>query len=140
MSGGRRIAFLAAAAAVVWYACVLIFWATQPLSDSVPVGVDYNPKQPVFVSVSVSCNNVLDGAARDGSALPVLKPQPKGSPSLAYQRDPCAIVHSQARLVFALDTAVMLVVLGFAGWVVFWRPRAARAPLLDDRRVELRAG
>jgi len=35
-----------------------------------------------------------------------LKRQPTGSPALAFQREPCGVVHRQGRLVFALDSAV----------------------------------
>ncbi|MGZ4672368.1 MAG: hypothetical protein ACXWBO_09005 [Ilumatobacteraceae bacterium] len=138
MSGTRRFALLSAGAAVIWYACILIFWALQPLSDSVPVGVDYTLKQPKFVSMTVDCKGLFDSSSRDGSPLPALKAQPKGSPALGYQREPCGVVHRQARLVFAADTIVFLAVVSGAGWFLFWRPRSSsRQRLVGDQPVGL---
>lgn len=138
VSGSRRFTFLIAVAAVIWYGCVVIFWALQPLSDAVPVGVDYTLKPPVFVSVAVDCNGLFQRASRGATPLPALKAQPVGSPRLGFQREPCVIVHHQARMVFALDTAGVLAVLALAGWVVYWRPKsAARQELVADHPVGL---
>ena len=123
MFSGRRVALIAVCATVVWFIFVVLFWASQPLSDSVPVGVDYTSKPAVFVSASARCNALLDSAAQDSSQLPALKAQPPGAPKLAFQRDPCALVRSQGRLVLALDTAVVLAVVLGAVWFVYWRPR-----------------
>lgn len=125
MSGGRRAVFLGAVISVAWYVCVLVFWAVQPLSDAVPVGVDYTLKPPGFASVTIDCNRLVDGAPRDATPLPAMKAQPKGSPPLGYQRDPCAIVHHQARIVFGLDTAFFMAAVLGAAWFVFWRPRSS---------------
>ena len=76
MFSGRRVALIAVCATVVWFIFVVLFWASQPLSDSVPVGVDYTSKPPVFVSASARCNALLDSAAQDSSQLPALKAQP----------------------------------------------------------------
>jgi hypothetical protein len=125
MFAGRRFALIGAVASVVWFACVLVFWALQPMTDSVPVGVDYTLSPPKFVSVSVGCQGLFDSQPRDGSPLPVLKVQPKGSPPLGFQREPCVVVHDQARMVFALDTAAFAaVVVGF-GWLTLRRRRSA---------------
>jgi hypothetical protein len=118
----RRLA-LVGAAAIVWYVCILAFWALQPLTDSVPVGVDNTLKTPANVSVSVKCNTLFDSAPRVESPLPTLKVQPEGSPPLAFQREPCVSVHTQARIVFALDSILFLAVLGGLGWLVLRRRR-----------------
>jgi hypothetical protein len=121
MFAGRRFALVGAGAAFAWYVCILIFWALQPLADAVPVGIDYTLKQPTPVSVTVECNRLFDGAAR-GGALPALTVQPQDKPKLGYQREPCAIVHRQARMVFALDTASILVVVLVCVWLALrWR-------------------
>ncbi len=54
---------LVAGGTIVWYVCILFFWALQPLSDAVPVGVDYAHVPPVFVSVTVECNSLFDERA-----------------------------------------------------------------------------
>ena len=125
MFAGRRFALLATCGVVVWYACVLSFWALRPLTDSIPVGVDYTLTPAKFVSVSVKCQSVVDSASRGDSPLPQLTVQPKGSPPLAFQREPCDLAHGQARLVLLLDTAAVAgVVIGF-GWLTLRRRRSA---------------
>ena len=119
-------------AAVVWFGCALIFWALQPLTDSVPVGVDHTLKIPVSVSVSVDCNGLFDSAARDDSPLPVLKVQPGGSPALAFQRDPCVVVHEHARIIFAVDTAFFVAVMGCLGWFTLRGRRSSLSQLGTD--------
>lgn len=135
MLAGRRFVFIGTAAAVVWYACILVIWALQPLSDSVPVGVDYTPTTPKAVSVSVECDTLFDGASRGDSPLPPLKVQPKDKPPLAFQRDPCALVHSQARIIFGLDTAGFAAVMACCVWLTLrWR-RASPTGLGSDKTL-----
>jgi hypothetical protein len=117
---------LAAVALFVYTAVLVTFWAARPLHDLVPVGIDRTPTTAVppqpeqAISQSVKCNTLFASAPRPDESLPKLRPQPKGQPALAYQRDPCPRVHSEARLVFAIDTVV---VLALAGLIAF---RAAR--------------
>jgi hypothetical protein len=125
MFAGRRFALIGTVASVVWYLCVLLFWALQPLTDSVPVGIDYTLTQPKFVSASVHCQGLFDSAPRDLSALPVLKLQPAGKPPLGFQREPCGIVHSQARIVFAIDTVAFAAVVVCFVWLALRRRRAS---------------
>lgn len=127
MFAGRRIALIGVGASVVWFLCVLLLWALQPMTDSVPVGVDYTLKVPKFVSVSVDCQGLFDSGPRDGSPLPALKVQPKGSPALAFQRDPCVVVHHQARIVFLLDSAAFAGVMVGFGWLTLRQRRSASA-------------
>jgi hypothetical protein len=126
MFAGRRFALIGTVASVVWYFCILFFWALQPLTDSVPVGIDYYAlPSPKFVSVSVHCQGLFDSAARDSSPLPFLKAQPVGKPPLGFQREPCGIVHSQARIVFVLDTAAFAAVVVCFVWLALRRRRAS---------------
>ena len=127
MSTGRRYALVGMLATVAWYACVLVFWAFQPLSDAVPVGIDFTLPAPTTVSVAVYCNGLFDGASRDDSPVPALKAQPEGKPKLAFQREPCGIVHNHARIVFILDSALFAAVVGCFVWLTFHRRRAFAA-------------
>jgi hypothetical protein len=129
---GRRFVLNGAIAAVVWFACILVFWAFQPLSDSVPVGIDYTLKTPARVSVSVDCNSLFDSRPRDDSPLPALKAQPPGNPPLAFQREPCVIVHDQAQIVFILDTAVFALVASGFVWFVVRKRRSSVATQLRN--------
>jgi len=133
MVADRRLGLVGVVAAVVCYACVLIFWASQPLHDSVPVGVDYTLKTPTPVSASVRCNTLFDSDARSGAPLPLLKEQPDEAPPLAFQREPCAVVHSHARIVFALDTALFGAALVCFVWLALRRRRASSP---DDVRSD----
>lgn len=107
----RRSVFLASAALVVWYLCVLLLWAVQPLSDAVPIGVDYSLKSPRQVSQVVECNTLFAESARDSSPLPVLNPQPADKPPLTYSREACVDVQRDARIIFALNTVFVAVAL-----------------------------
>lgn len=99
----RRYLILSGVAVIGWYLCVLFLWAAQPLSDSVPVGVSKETGAPV--SQSVSCQTLFASTSRSIEPLPVL------AESLAYLRMPCTRVHTHARIVFAVDTLVLLAVL-----------------------------
>jgi hypothetical protein len=122
MIAGRRFALIGTAAVVIWYVVILVVWAFQPLTDSVPVGVDYTLATPKAVSVSVDCNTLFDSTPRDDSPLPALKVQPKDDAPLGFQRTPCAVVHGHARIIFAFDTAVFAaVVAGFIWLRIRWR-------------------
>jgi hypothetical protein len=132
MVAGRRFALLGLVASVVWFGCVLGFWALRSMTDSVPVGIDYTLTVPKAVSVKVDCQGLFDSAARDDSPLPVLKVQPTGKPPLAFQREPCAEVQQQGRLVFALDCAAFAAVVVGVGLLSVRRRRSAS----DDESPE----
>jgi hypothetical protein len=125
VTSGRRSALYGAIGLAVWFLCTLVFWAFQPLTDSVPVGIDYTLVPPRPVSVEVQCNTLFDGAAHDGSPLPTLKAQPKGAPALGFQRDVCTQVHSEAQVLFYLDTGMVVVIAAGAGWFMLRRRRAS---------------
>ena len=118
MSSGRRSILLVVVGVTVWYVATLAFWAGRPLPDTVPVGVDYTLEVPRKVTADVECNTVFESAARDGSPLAPLTPQPEGAPALDYQREVCTSVHSQARALFLADTALVLLV--WAAAAAYW--------------------
>lgn len=126
MVAGRRFALIGTVAVVVWYVVVLAVWALQPLTDSVPVGVDYTLQTPKAVSVEVDCNTLFETSSRGDSALPALKAQAVGDPALAFQRTPCAVVHGHARVIFALNTVVFAAVVAVFLWLsIRWRRGSA---------------
>lgn len=87
-----------------WYLCVMFLWALKPLTDSVPIASlkDTNPSG----SQQVKCNTLFAGAVRGDAPLPTLQK------SARYTRTPCVVVHSHARVVLAVDTLVLLLLLG----------------------------
>lgn len=135
MLAGRRYVFLAAGVGAAWFVFVFVFWALRSPSDVVPVGVDYNRQPPTAASVAVACNGLFDGRSRGNSSLPVLAVQPKGKPALAFQREPCALVHRQGRVVFLLDAVVFVGFVTICGWFVFRRRTSLLAQTDIDRRV-----
>ncbi len=137
MSSGRRSVLIAAVGLLAWYAITLGFWALRPLSDSVPAGKDRRPSAnapvdqkigpEVVYSQKVSCNNLFASAARTGT-LPTLPTQPEGVNKLGYQRTPCSSVHSQARVLFILNTVFVIAVFGIGGWLLRRHRRTASPP------------
>jgi hypothetical protein len=117
MSSGRRMAMIAIGGLLAWYICTLVFWAFQPLTENVPVGVDYTRKNPREISVAVKCSTLFRATSRRSSPLPALTAQPVGKPPLAYAYDPCIRTHRQARALFVLDTAVVLAGVALAVWL-----------------------
>ncbi|MFN8023519.1 MAG: hypothetical protein U0Q03_18465 [Acidimicrobiales bacterium] len=122
-----------ALAVVAVYAVFVGVWAARPLSDSVPVGMDYSqtvlkpPGPQRLVSQEVECNSLFESAARDDTPLPELTTQPKGVDPLDYQREPCVLVHRNARILFAIDIVAVLVAV--AGLVLLSRRLRRADPL-----------
>ena len=118
----RRPILIAAVALVGWYVIVLLLWAVQPLSDSIPVGLDRSPtmlvppKAEKQISKTVECNSLFASSARDPGPLPTLPKQPAVYAPLEYPRAACAAVQRDARIVFGLNTLFVLV--GLAGLVI----------------------
>jgi hypothetical protein len=108
----RRSVAIALVLGTVWFAVVLV-WALRPQTDTVPVGIDYNVAPGVAVTQDVSCTSLFRSNPVDG-ALPVLTPQPEGSPDLGFQRPPCELVHRNGRIVLGLDIVFYLVLVGGA--------------------------
>ena len=127
MTPGRRSVLIAAGGVTVWYVCTLILWAFQPLTDAVPAGVDYTLKQPSPVSIEVECNTLFARADREGSPLPALNAQPSDKPPLAYSRQSCTQVHQQARILFFLDTTLVLFLFSVGAWLTLRRRRSVLA-------------
>jgi hypothetical protein len=127
MSSGRRSVLIAAVGLLAWYAITLGFWALRPLHDSVPAGKDRRPAASapadqkigpeVLYSAKVSCNNLFASAAGP-KVLPVLPAQPEGVNKLGYQRTPCTSVHSQARILFILNTVFVIAAFGIGAWLL----------------------
>jgi hypothetical protein len=116
---------------MVWYVLTVVLWASKPLADGIPVGVDSTLKAPGIsldivgaVSIDVKCNSLFATHARGNDPLPVLKAQPRGAAPLAYSHEPCTQVHREARTLLVLDTALVVVLLSVGGWLVFSRFRA----------------
>jgi hypothetical protein len=114
---------LAMAAIVVHFALVVGLWAVRPLEDSIPVGMDWSPTvadPPAaqrLVSQDVECNSLFDSSPRPDEPLPELTPQPEGRQPLDFQREPCELVHSQARIVFGLDVLFTIGSLTGLAWI-----------------------
>jgi hypothetical protein len=124
---GRRLLLIVVACVTAWYAVTFVAWALQPQNDSVPLGVDYSLTSPKPVTDTVECNTLFESSPRDGTAgpPPTFAPQPGNAPELAYEREPCAAVHRQARGLFIANTALLVVVWILAGvlWTRVVRPR-----------------
>ncbi len=127
----RRYFLIVTVALVAWYGVGVVPFALRPLSDAVPIGVDWSPtlknppKAQRQISQNVECNSLFDGSARDGSPLPALAVQPTDKPVLSYSRTACVNTQQQARIVFALDTLFLLAAL--TGLFVLYR-RLNRLP------------
>jgi hypothetical protein len=137
----RRIVLIVLGAVVAWYVVIVLAWATRPLDDTVPVGnlpaweeVEPVPgaDAPVPIGVNVvetetiRCNSLFDGDALDG-ALPEL-PFPQ-----VFNREPCTLMRSNARLMFVVDTIVLVAAL-VGGTVLLLRARRRREPEHPDAR------
>lgn len=111
---GLRGARIALAVLALWYVAVLV-WAYRPLSETMRVGIDYRAEPPSALSVTVECDSIFSSTSRSAE-LPVLPSQPDGQPPLAFPREPCEFVRSDARRAFAVDTIVVVL----AGATLLW--------------------
>jgi hypothetical protein len=108
MSRRTRILLWVSLGLAAWFA-VTIYWATQPLTDSVPVGLDKDGKAAVL---EVQCNNLFDATAVDASAVPeVVTPVGVEHP-WEMTREPCTLVHDQAQVLFGINVVVFLLSVG----------------------------
>ena len=136
MSATAKRLSLAAVAISVYFVLLLAVWATRPLHDSVPVGIDRTPTTAVppkpeqALSQRVECNSLFAQDSRPDESLPALRPQPKGQPALAYQRGPCTLVHSQARLLLAINSLVVVALMALLVFLAV-RSRRSRQPVTD---------
>ncbi len=120
---------MASIALAVWALAVAV-WAVRPQTDWVPVGVDYTQAPPRPVSAEVGCNSLFDARPRDPGPLPELTPQPATAPALAFQREPCELVHGNARLVLGIDIAFVGLAAGAAAALMAYRKRIAQRSLV----------
>lgn len=126
---GRRYLIGTVLALLAWYVSVLFLWALQPLSDSIPVGVE--AKTGRAISQTVDCNTLFSGAARAADPLPTLvKPY-------AYPRAACTLVHDQARTLFILNTVLVVAALLVAAAIAVRLAKRDPEPVLVKSTASL---
>ncbi len=130
-----RAAPAVAVSVTVWFLIVLLLWAVRPLSGMVQAGIDYTVEPPRAVSVRVHCNSLFADEPGTGGSLPEFPPQPDGRAALAVPVEPCAIIHADARRAFAVDTIVLILVLGGVAAYFARGKRATLAPSVDSSDV-----
>jgi hypothetical protein len=124
---------------VVLFAIAVGIWATRPLHETLDVGTDWTPtllsppQGAKEVRVEVECNNLLASSPRSDAPLPALTPQPADKPPLAYPREPCVYVHSDARKAFAIDMLVVVLALG----VLIYMGRRAHRTRAAEQAITL---
>jgi hypothetical protein len=96
-------------ALLVWIALVLV-WAMQPISDTVPTGI----VKGVETTREVQCHSPLSGDTEPDGPVPTLS-RPR-----AYERTPCETPIENGRTIFWVD--VVLVVVGLVVLVRTWKP------------------
>ncbi len=112
-------------ALLVWIALVVV-WATQPISDTVPTGT----VKGVETTQRVQCDSPLSGNTDPTGRLPVLGRR------RAYERTPCEMPVQNGRIIFWADIALAL-----AGAVILvktWKPTQPGSD--DDLPSHERAG
>ena len=131
----RRLLLLVLGVVLAWYVATL-FWAARPLHDTVPIGnqpgwqeIKRDEAAPapqpigdhVVANQRITCKAVLHSGDVDG-ALPTLAfPQ-------QFNREPCALAHSNGRTILVLDTLAAVAAFALVGFV-----------LLRDRRTSRRS-
>ena len=98
---------------VLWIVLVIV-WASRPQFDAVATGFDQTLTPPQAVSSRVTCSNLWSSNARSRSPLPVLTPQPEGSPALFFRRPPCVRWHNQGRILLLTDFVFTVGIVGVA--------------------------
>ncbi|MCX6522447.1 MAG: hypothetical protein NTZ21_17455 [Actinobacteria bacterium] len=137
---------LIAIAILAYYVILVGVWASRPLEDSVPVGLDWTPtvlvppKGQQLVSQRVDCNTLFSGDARPDEPLPALTEQPKGRDALAFQREPCVLVHTDAQRNFAINTIAVVALLGGLGFVARRSKRDGEGDQVAAARTAVGAG
>lgn len=122
MARRTRILLYVSLGLVAWFALTLR-WATQPLSDAVPVGKDAFGK---VIVENVECGTVFDSAAMGGNAIPTVVTPPKIQPEWALTRVPCTLVHDQAQVLFVMNVVMFVLCLAAIGIVA---TRTRRPPI-----------
>lgn len=140
MSRRTKILLWTSLALVAWFA-VTLRWATQPLSDSIPVGKD---TELDVVVKNVQCGKVFDSDAMGGNAIPTIV-TPLAITNLissgderwtpwALPRTPCTLVHDQARVLFGINVIAFLLSAAAIG-VVATRTRQPPIPQMTAAAV-----
>ena len=111
---------------LVWIG-VVTWWALTPISNTVPAGAIPNRDGvPVATAVTVQCAAPLSGSDEPTDPLPTLAPPRK------LQRAPCASPRENARLMYAVDLVLVIVVLVVL--IRTWKP-TTEEPELEDASV-----
>src|SRR3954451_9513729 len=97
LSRGRVVTI---AILVAWFVAVL-FWALQPVDDSVPTGIVNNQQ----TAQAVHCDAPLSG--NDGPTAPL----PSLPPGRAYARTACTDMYTQYRTLFWIEPGLVFVLL-----------------------------
>lgn len=118
MSTTTRVVVYTVAGCVVWLLVLWIAWASQPLSDSVIVGVD-SDGQPVYDDVE--CATLFDS-----DPLPSATALDIADNDGLLAQEPCESVHRQAQLLAAANVALVIVVI--AGALVVGASRRPTSP------------
>ncbi|HQZ35511.1 MAG TPA: hypothetical protein PK020_13885 [Ilumatobacteraceae bacterium] len=125
MARRTRILLYVSLSLALWFA-LTVRWATQPLSDAIPVGKYADGRVAVE---NVKCGTVFDSDAIGGNPVPeVVTPADVTSP-WALPRTPCLLVHDQAQVLFGLNVVVFLLAAAAVG-VVATRTRRPPIPQL----------
>ncbi len=131
MSRRTRLLLLVGLAVVAWFALV-VRWAVLPLSDTQPVGRNADNK---IAYLTTECGSLFEASPTGGKVVPapvtppaVLAVQPP-LPEWAYGRPPCELVHRDARIVFGIDIAAFVVLIGALGFVAMHTRERADAPV-----------
>ncbi len=137
MSRRTRILLGVTVALLAWFA-ITVRWATQPLSDAVPIGKDKFGK---VVVANVECNTLFDASPMNAGDIPVIV-APDAVPATsevpiivrpvdafgewALPRTPCTQVHKEARVLLGINVVVFVLSLAAIGVVA---SRTRRPPI-----------
>lgn len=127
MSRRTRLLLLVGLAVLAWFVLV-VRWAVLPLSDTQPVGKDASK---AVTYQTTECGSLFDASPTGGKVVPapvtppdVLAVEPPLA-EWAFGRPPCELVHRDARIVFGIDVAAFVLLIGALGFVAMrTRPRA----------------
>ena len=123
MSRRTRILLGVTLALVAWFA-LTVRWATQPLTDAVPVGKDANG---VVVVENVKCGTVFDNDALGGNPIPRVVTPAAIKPNWELTRAPCTLQHDQSKVLFGINIGVFVLAAAAIG-VVATRTRRPAIP------------
>ena len=105
MSRHSRTLLLASLALVGWFTLVMLTWAVQPLSDTMTVGRNAKGE---FVVKETECGSLFDSSPTAGRPVPVLHTPDGIEQEWAFPRTPCVLVHEQARTLFGINVATLV--------------------------------